>query len=78
MLELKRRQGESISAFLHRFSTKIKQSGILLEAKKRRYKDRPISKAKRKRSAIHRAEKKKEMEAARKKGLQYASAKNKR
>jgi len=66
MLELKRRQGEPINAFLHRFSTKVKQSGILLESKKRRYKNRPVSKAKRKRSAMHREMKKKE----------YASSKN--
>lgn len=66
MIELKRRQGESISVFLHRFSTKMKQSGILMESKKRRYKDRPISKAKIKRSAIHRVIKQKEYEAAKK------------
>jgi ribosomal protein S21 len=69
MLELKRRQGESISAFLHRFSTKIKQSGILMESKKRRYKDRPVNRAKIRLSATHRAMKKKEFEAADKKRL---------
>lgn len=69
MLELKRKQGESISAFLHRFSTKVKQSGILMESKKRRYKKRPVSKAKKKRSAIHRAMKQKEFEEAKKKGF---------
>lgn len=66
MLEIKRRQGESVSAFLHRFSTKMKQSGILIESKKRRFKDRSVSKAKRKRSAIHRTMKTKEFEAAKK------------
>lgn len=55
-----------MSAFLHRFSTKMKQSGILIESKRRRFKDRPISKAKRKRSAIHRTMKTKEFEAAKK------------
>ena len=37
-MELKRREGEPISAFLYRFSKKIQQRGILREAKKRKYK----------------------------------------
>lgn len=69
MIEVRRRRGEPINAFLFRFSKKIKQSGVLIEAKKRRYQNRPISKAKRKRSAIYRAEKKREFEILKKKGL---------
>ncbi|MEK9154803.1 MAG: 30S ribosomal protein S21 [Patescibacteria group bacterium] len=66
MIEIKRKDGESISAFLFRFSKKIKQSGVLREAKKRRYRDRKISKTKRKVSALHRESKRKEFEKARK------------
>lgn len=69
MLEVKRKEGESIASFLHRFSTKMKQSGILLEAKKRRYHKRAINKTKRKASAIYRSQKKKEYEELKKKGL---------
>lgn len=69
MLEVKRKEGESIGSFLHRFSTKIKQSGVLIEAKKRRYHKRTINKTKRKASAIYREQKKKEFEDLRKKGL---------
>ncbi|MEK7634571.1 MAG: bS21 family ribosomal protein [Patescibacteria group bacterium] len=69
MLEVKRKEGESISSFLHRFSTKIKQSGVLIESKKRRYYKRTVNKTKRKASAIYRSGKKKEYEELKKKGL---------
>jgi ribosomal protein S21 len=67
-MELKRREGESISAFLYRFSKKVQQSGILREAKKRKFKSRPVSKYKKRLSALHRERKKKEIEKARKMG----------
>ncbi|MBI4993990.1 hypothetical protein HZC33_03535 [Candidatus Wolfebacteria bacterium] len=69
MLEIKRKEGESVNAFLFRFSKRMKQSGILLEKKNRRYKKRTVSKAKRKASAIYRDKKKKEYAEMRKKGL---------
>lgn len=68
MIEVKRKEGESVGAFLHRFSTKMKQSGVLLEAKKRRYRKRAVSRRARKVSAIYRAKKKKEFIKARKTG----------
>jgi ribosomal protein S21 len=68
-MELKRREGESISAFLYRFSKKIQRSGVLLEVKKRRFKNRLVSKQKRRVSALHREQKKKEVEKMRKMGL---------
>ncbi len=67
-MEIKRREGESISAFLYRFSKKIQQSGVLREAKKRKYKNRRITKYKKRVSALHREQKKKEIEKARKMG----------
>ncbi len=68
-MELKRREGETISAFLYRFSKKVQRSGILTEAKKRKFKHRPASKYKRHLSALHREQKKKEIEKARKMGI---------
>jgi len=68
MIEVKRKEGESMGAFLHRFSIKMKQSGVLLEAKKRRYRKRAVSRRARKVSAIYRAKKKKEFTATRKTG----------
>lgn len=68
MIEVKRKEGESVGAFLHRFSTKMKQSGILLEAKKRRYRKRAVNRHARKVSAIYRSKKKAEFIKARKTG----------
>ncbi len=67
-MEIKRREGESTSAFLYRFSKKVQQSGILREAKKRKNKRRPESKYKKRLSALHREQKKKEIEKAKKMG----------
>jgi len=67
-MELKRREGESTSAFLYRFSKKVQQSGILREAKKRKFRHRPVSKYKKRLSALHREQKKKEVERAKKMG----------
>ena len=68
-MEIKRREGETTSAFLYRFSKKVQQSGILREAKKRKYKRRPESKSKKRLSALHREQKRKEIEKAKKMGL---------
>jgi ribosomal protein S21 len=67
-MEVKRREGESIGSFLYRFTKKMQRSGILREAKKRRFFARPVSKRKRRLSAIHRDKKKKQMERLRKLG----------
>ncbi|MBI5306417.1 30S ribosomal protein S21 [Candidatus Wolfebacteria bacterium] len=69
MIEIKRREGESVNAFLFRFSKRMKQSGILLESKKRRYQKRAVSKSKRKASAIYRDQKKREYQEIKKKGF---------
>ncbi len=67
-MEIKRREGESVSAFLYRFSKKVQQSGVLREAKKRKHRRRPISKLKKRLSALHREQKKKEIEKMKKMG----------
>jgi len=67
-MKLKRREGESTGAFLYRFSKKVRQSGILREAKKRKFRHRPVSKYKKRLSALHREQKKKEVEKAKKMG----------
>lgn len=67
-MELKRRGGESMSAFLYRFSKKMQQSGVLREAKKKRYKHRSVNKNKRRLSALYREGKRKEAEKTKKMG----------
>jgi ribosomal protein S21 len=68
-MELRRKEGESISAFLYRFNKKMQQAGILKEVKKRRFQKRPISRFKRRASALHREQKRKEVIRAKKLGI---------
>lgn len=69
IVEVKRREGESSNALLYRFMTKVKRSGVIMEMRKRRFRDRAINRMKRRASAIHREITKKDMERARKLGL---------
>ncbi len=69
MVKVTKKDGESGSALMFRFSKKIKQSGVLKEAKKRRFRARPSNKRKVRLSAIHRDAKKKEMVRLRKMGM---------
>ncbi|OGY62924.1 MAG: hypothetical protein A2745_02650 [Candidatus Harrisonbacteria bacterium RIFCSPHIGHO2_01_FULL_44_13] len=68
-MEVKKRAGESTSSLLYRFSKRVQQSGILRESKKRRSYHRPINRNKRRLSALHREQKRKEFERAKKLGL---------
>lgn len=70
-IEIRKREGESSSALLFRFTKKIKRSGVLKESRARRFKSRNINRTKRKVSALHREAKKKEMERSKKLGLVY-------
>jgi len=67
-IQIKRREGESASSFLYRFTKKIQHSGVLREAKKRRFKHRNINKNKRKSSALYKSQKMREVLAAKKLG----------
>ncbi len=69
MVKVTKKEGESASALMFRFSKKIKQSGVLKEAKKRRFRARPNNKRKVRLSALHRETKKKDMARLRKMGM---------
>jgi ribosomal protein S21 len=60
MIEVKKREGENGNALLFRFTKRMKRSGVLKEAGKRRFYTRKVSKIKRRISAIHRTQKKAE------------------
>lgn len=66
-IEVKRKEGESASAFLYRFTKKMQHSGVLKEAKKRKYSGRAVNKNKRREMALYREDKK--IETAKKKKL---------
>ncbi len=68
-LEVRRKEGESGSALLYNFTRRVKRSGILKEVRARRFSTRAVSKIKRKSSAIHREEKRVDVERQRKLGL---------
>ncbi len=68
-MQVKKREGESTSSMIYRFTKRTQQSGILREAKKRRYYARPTSRLKRRVSALAKARKKVEIEKAKKLGL---------
>jgi len=59
-LEVRKRDRETAQSLLHRFTTNVQQSGILLRARKMRFKERPKSRQMKKRSALRREEVRKE------------------
>ena len=67
-IEVKRKEGESVSSLLFRFNKRVKHSGILKEAKKKRFRQRPVNKIKVKLSAIYKAKKAQEMKRMKKLG----------
>ena len=74
MITIRKKEGEGLGALLYRFTKKVRESGVLRESKKRRFKDRPKNKSKRRLAAIYREGKKKEVEKAKKLGLMPSNA----
>ncbi len=66
---VRKKEGESPMALVYRFTKKVQQSGVLKEARKRRFFRRQPNRAKRLVSALHRETKRKEIEKAKKLGL---------
>lgn len=69
MVSVRRREGEPSNAMIFRFTKKIRRSGVILETRRRRFKDRPVSRRKRRLSAIYKTKKREEIERKRKFGL---------
>ncbi len=67
-LEIKKETRETSQNLIRRFSRRIKKSGILIRAKKNRFKKRDKSKQMKKRSALRREELRKEYEKLEKMG----------
>lgn len=68
-LLIRKREGESVSSVLFRFSKRMKQSGVLKEVKKRRFYKREVNKRQIRLSAIHKDNRKKELERQKKLGI---------
>ena len=67
-LEIKKEGRETSQNLVRRFSKRMKQSGILLRARKSRFRERPKSDQMKKKSALRREELKKEYEKLEKLG----------
>lgn len=68
-IEVRPKPGEVGNSLLYSFTRRMKRSGVLKEMRARRFRSRPVSKIKRKRSAIHREEKRVDVERQKKLGL---------
>ena len=68
-IEVRKKEGEAGNSLLYSFTRKIKRSGVLKEMRARRFHSRPTSRIKRKLSAIHREEKRVDVERKKKLGL---------
>ena len=56
VLEIKRKDKESPQNLVHRFTKMVRQSGILLELRKKQFHKRPKSALSKKRSALRKVE----------------------
>lgn len=56
MIEVKRKDNESVGSLLRRFSKKIQQSGLLLQARSSRFQEKEKSRTERRKSALRRNE----------------------
>ena len=68
-LEIIKKDRETSQGLIRRFSKRVKQSGILRRARKRKYKQRKKSRQLKNRAALRREEKKKEYQKKKKLGL---------
>lgn len=67
-LEIKKQEREPTQILVRRFTKRVQQSGILLRARKNRFRKRPKNLQAKKRAALRREELKKEYEKLRKSG----------
>jgi len=56
MIEVKKKDNESIGSLLRRFSRKVQQSGLLLQARSSRFQEKSKSRTERRKSALRRNE----------------------
>ena len=67
-LEVRKKEKESPQSLVRRFNRAVQQSGILVRARQKMFKDRNISEEKKKRSALRRLELKLKYERLKKLG----------
>ena len=65
---VKKREGESPTALVYRFSKKVQRSGLLRQTRSTRFHTRKINKNMRRKSALHREKRSAEVEKAKRMG----------
>ena len=70
-LEVRKKERESSQSLVRRFSKRLKRSGILIRARKNRFRQRTKSKQMRKKAALRKEEKRKEYETKKRMGNLY-------
>ena len=73
ILEVKKHERETAQSLVRRFGRRVQQSGILIRARKTRFRRRPKSKQAKKRAALRREELRKEYKKLKKLGKLYDS-----
>lgn len=68
-VSIQHKEGESPTSLLYRFTKKVQHSGVLKEARGRRFRKRVMNKTKRRSSALHRERKKRDIDLKKKMGL---------
>ncbi len=68
MIEVKRKENESIGSLLRRFSKKVQQSGLLIQARNSRFLEKNKSRTERRKNALKRNEINSQREKLRKLG----------
>ena len=68
-IEIKRKEGETTRSLIRRFTRRIQQSGILIRARRARFREKEKSKRERRASAIRRIKIARQKEKLRKLGL---------
>jgi ribosomal protein S21 len=68
-IEARKKEGESGQSLLYSFTRKVNRSGIIKEIRHRKFHVRATSRIKRRASAIHREEKRADVERQKKLGL---------
>lgn len=60
MVEVRKKPRETTSSLLRRFTQRVRESGILINAKKSRFQEKKISRGERRKGALERVKKRKE------------------
>ena len=67
-IEVKKREGETSSSMLYRFSKRVQHSGVVKEARKRQFTGRIPNRTKRRAAALYRIERQAEFQKTKKRG----------